>query len=142
MTWKKVVQRLGSGCCPACQNPGFNFQKGANPRDDEVAAIECPACGWKGLLRELAIVVDPIPMKTAKPPDIPPKVALGFAIAMKDYFAETDPHKQDAIAAHQLSVLREYQGAGEKPLRLEDIKGMFAEMKKVVDSRKAAPRLQ
>ena len=129
MAWKKVVQRLGPGCCPACQSPGFNFQNGANPRDDEVAAIECPACGWKGLLRELVIVVDPIPMKTAKPLDIPPKVALGFAMAMKDYFAETDPHKQDAIAAHQLSILGQYQSPRDGKLRLSDVKQMFEQMR-------------
>lgn len=79
-------------------------------------------------------------MVIRKPPEIPPDVASRFVDAMRAFFAEDDPHKQDAIAAHQLSVLREYQGAREKPLRLEDVKGMFAEMKKVVDSRKAAAR--
>ena len=127
--------RLGPGCCPRCQNAGFDFQKGANPRDDEMAAIECPNCGWKGLLRELVIVVDDpdqmrrLKMSKAMPVDLPPDVALGFVRAMNDFFAETDPHKRDAIAAHQLSILRDYQGPREKKLRLEDVKGMFEQMK-------------
>jgi hypothetical protein len=41
-------------------------------------------------------------------------------------------HKQDAIAAHQLSVLNQYRGQREKPLRLSDIKEMFRELKGIV----------
>jgi hypothetical protein len=41
--------------------------------------------------------------------DLPPEVARGFVDAMNDYFAEENPTKRDAIAAHQLSVLHEYQ---------------------------------
>jgi hypothetical protein len=59
MAWKKIVTRVGVGCCPACQNPGFDYRKGADPHDDEIAAIECPKCGWKGIVRELVIVQDP-----------------------------------------------------------------------------------
>lgn len=70
MAWEKIVERLGPGCCPRCQYPGFNFQRDANPDDDEVAAIECPNCGWKGLLRELVIVVDgPAPQKPSEDTD-------------------------------------------------------------------------
>ncbi|SHN87175.1 hypothetical protein [Bradyrhizobium erythrophlei] len=37
-----------------------------------------------------------------KPPlDLPPQVARGFVEAMRDYFAEENPTKRDAIAAHQ-----------------------------------------
>jgi hypothetical protein len=48
---------------------------------------------------------------------------------MKDYFAEEDKHKQDAIAAHQLSVMNQYRGQRDKPLRLSDIKDIFRELK-------------
>jgi hypothetical protein len=64
-----------------------------------------------------------------KPIDMPPKVARGFVRAMKDHFAEEDPTKRDAIAAHQLSVLRQYQGPRDKKLRLDDVKEMFEQMK-------------
>jgi hypothetical protein len=50
MAWKKIVQRIGVGACPACQNPGFNYQEGADPHD------VCPKCGWKGIVHELVIV--------------------------------------------------------------------------------------
>lgn len=49
--------------------------------------------------------------------EIPPTVARAFSRAAKDYFAETDPHRRDAIAAHQLSIMRSYQGSREKPLQ-------------------------
>lgn len=48
---------------------------------------------------------------------------------MQDYFAETDPHKRDAIAARQLSVLGNYQDPRHGRLRLGDIKAMFDQMK-------------
>ena len=48
---------------------------------------------------------------------------------MNDYFVEANPIKRDAIAAHQLSILRDYQGSREKKLRLEDVKGLFGAMK-------------
>ena len=51
---------------------------------------------------------------------------------MRDFFAEENPTKRDAIAAHQFSVLRDYQGPRDKKLRLEDVKQMFAEMKDIV----------
>jgi hypothetical protein len=71
-------------------------------------------------------------MKTPKPLDLPPAVARAFVDAMNDYFAESDNTKSDAIAAHQLSALRQYQGPREKPLRLSDVKQMFLEMKGIV----------
>ena len=61
--------------------------------------------------------------------DLPPEVARGFVRAMNDYFVEANPIKRDAIAAHQLSILRDYQGSREKKLRLEDVKGLFGAMK-------------
>jgi hypothetical protein len=51
---------------------------------------------------------------------LPPEVARGFS-TMNDYFAEANPIKPDAIAAHQLSVLVQCQGPRER-LRLDDVK--------------------
>lgn len=48
---------------------------------------------------------------------------------MKDYFAEENPTKRDAIAAHQLSVLGQYQNPRDGKLRLSDIKAMFRQMR-------------
>jgi hypothetical protein len=67
-----------------------------------------------------------------KPLDLPPDVASAFVTAMRDYFSEEDRIKQDAIAAHQLSVLSQYQSPREKPLRLSDVNQMFVEMKSVI----------
>jgi hypothetical protein len=71
-------------------------------------------------------------MIVRKPLDLPPAVAKAFVNAMNDYFVEANPTKRDAIAAHQLSVLRDYQGPREKKLRLDDVKEMFQEMKGIV----------
>jgi hypothetical protein len=68
-------------------------------------------------------------VRAPNPLNLPPIVARNFAIAMRDYFAESDKHKQHAIAAHQLKVHSQYQNPREKPLRLSDIKAMFAAMK-------------
>ena len=57
--------------------------------------------------------------------EVPPAVARAFSKAARDYFAESDPHRRDAIAAHQLSIMRSYQGSREKPLLLSDVKAMF-----------------
>lgn len=67
-----------------------------------------------------------------KPLDLPPEVARGFIAAMSDYFTEEDPHKRDAIA-HQLDVLRQYQGTREKKLRLSDVQGMFEAMRPLIE---------
>lgn len=48
-------------------------------------------------------------MVIRKPPDIPPLVASNFVDAMRGFFAEENATKRDAIAAHQLKVLQEYQ---------------------------------
>jgi hypothetical protein len=63
---------------------------------------------------------------------LPPAVARGFVEATRDFFAEEDATRRDTIAAHQLSVLRDYQGPREKPLRLSDVKAMFEQMKSIV----------
>lgn len=66
-----------------------------------------------------------------KPPEIPPDVASRVVDAMRSFFAEEDPTRRDAIAAHQLDVLSEYQAPREKPLRLSDVKDMFLQMRKI-----------
>jgi hypothetical protein len=51
---------------------------------------------------------------------------------MKDlraFFAEESPNKRDEIAGRQMSVLRQYQGPREKPVRIPDIKEMFLQMR-------------
>jgi hypothetical protein len=48
---------------------------------------------------------------------------------MNDYFAEEDPTKRDAIAAHQLDILKSHQGAREKELRLSNISETFVKMR-------------
>jgi hypothetical protein len=68
-------------------------------------------------------------MVIRKAPDLPPAVARGFVRAMQDDFIEANPIKRDAIAAHQLDVLKRYQGPREKKLRLSDVKAMFEQMK-------------
>jgi hypothetical protein len=65
----------------------------------------------------------------AKPAEVPREVARRFVNAAKDFFAEKDSYKRDAIAAHQLSVLQQYQGAREAKLRFSDIKAMFEQMR-------------
>jgi hypothetical protein len=57
---------------------------------------------------------------------------------MRDYFIEANPTKRDAIAAHQLSVLRDYQGPREEKLRLEDVKEMFAQIRTISPDGSAA----
>lgn len=64
-----------------------------------------------------------------QPIERPPKVARGFVRALNDYFAEKDPIRRGAIAAHQLDVLRQYHGPREKQLRLNDIRKMFEQMR-------------
>ena len=68
-------------------------------------------------------------MVSRKPPEFPLVVAKAFVRAMEDYFAEESPTRRDAIAAHQLSVLRDYQGPRDKPLKLSDVKRMFLQMR-------------
>jgi hypothetical protein len=60
--------------------------------------------------------------------EIPPGVARRFVEDMCAYFAETNPIKRDEIAGRQMSVLRQYQGPRERPVRIADIKDMFRQM--------------
>lgn len=69
----------------------------------------------------------------AKPLDLPSDVARGFVIAMNEYFVEQDPLIRNAIATEQLYVLKRYQDPRNEPLRLSDVKNMFAAMRDVVD---------
>ena len=71
-------------------------------------------------------------MMSHKPLELPPAIARAFVKDMRAFFAEEDKHKQDEIAARQLSVLNQYRGRREDPLRLSDIKEMFRELKVVV----------
>jgi hypothetical protein len=51
MAYTKIVQRLDiQSYCPACRTVGFNYQPNANPHDQLRALVECPICGWKGML--------------------------------------------------------------------------------------------
>jgi lipase chaperone LimK len=68
-------------------------------------------------------------VKSAKPLDLPPKVARAFVNDMRAYFAEENRYKQDEIALRQLHALKEHQGPREKKLRLSDVKEMFLQMK-------------
>jgi hypothetical protein len=45
------------------------------------------------------------------------------------FFAEKDLIKRDAIAAHQLGVLKDHQGPREKKLWLSDVTEMFLAMR-------------
>jgi Immunity protein 27 len=50
-TLTKVVRRLNiNSCCPVCRAVSFNYQAGANSHDQFGALVECPDCGWKGML--------------------------------------------------------------------------------------------
>jgi hypothetical protein len=62
-----------------------------------------------------------------KPIETPPAVARRVVEGMHAFFAEENPVKRDEIAGRQMSVLRQYQGPREKPLRIPDIKEMFPE---------------
>ena len=68
-------------------------------------------------------------MVKANPIAFPPTVAHAFIEDMRAFFAEEDKHRRDEIAARQLSVLNEYRGRPENPLRLSDVKAMFLAMK-------------
>lgn len=64
-------------------------------------------------------------MSPNKPLEIPPTIARAFAKAVEDYFSESNHTKQDAIAAHTLKLLKDY----DSKLRLSDVKAMFREMR-------------
>jgi hypothetical protein len=65
----------------------------------------------------------------AKLLDLPAAVAVTFIRDMVAFFAEEDGHKRGAIAVSLRHALQEFQGPGEKALRLPEIKQMFIEMK-------------
>jgi len=58
MAWERIVQRLGTFtlCCPTCRSVELVYPDGDF---EEVAPVECPRCGWKGVGRELAGI--PVP---------------------------------------------------------------------------------
>ena len=64
-----------------------------------------------------------------KPIEIPPEVVEAFVADMRAFFAEPNLIKRDDIAARQMSVLRQYQGPREKPVRIPDIMEMFRQMR-------------
>jgi hypothetical protein len=64
-----------------------------------------------------------------KPLELPPAVARRFMEDLRAFFAEESQIKRDEIAGRQMSVLREYQGPREKPVRIPDIKEMFLRMR-------------
>jgi len=68
-------------------------------------------------------------MKVPKPLDLPAAVAHAFVEDALSYFDEPDQVKRDAIAVKQLHALKEHQDPREKPLRLSDVRKMFAEMR-------------
>jgi hypothetical protein len=68
-------------------------------------------------------------MKAPKPLDLPAAIAHAFVEDALAYLDEKDKTKRDVIAVRQLHVLKQHQGPREKPLRLSDVKAMFAEMR-------------
>ncbi len=60
--------------------------------------------------------------------ELPPAVARRFVADMHAFYAELNPIKRDEIAGQQMSVLRQYQGPREKPVRIPDVKEMFRHM--------------
>jgi hypothetical protein len=56
----------------------------------------------------------------SKPIELPPAVARRFVEDMRAFFEEASPIKRDEIAGRQMSVLRQYQGPREKPVRIPD----------------------
>jgi hypothetical protein len=57
-----------------------------------------------------------------KPIELPPAVARRLVEDVRAFFAEENPIKRNEIAGRQMSVLRQYQGPREKPVRIPDIK--------------------
>ena len=63
-----------------------------------------------------------------KPIELPPTVARRFVDDTHAFYAESDPFRRDEIAGRQMSVLRQYKGPREKPVRIPDVKEMFLQM--------------
>lgn len=64
-----------------------------------------------------------------KPLELPIEIAKAFVRDMRAYHAEKGAIKRDEIAIRQLTILNEYLGRRQRPLRVTDIKEMFEEMK-------------
>ena len=65
----------------------------------------------------------------SKPIDLPLEIAKAFVRDMRAYHAEKGAIRRDEIAIRQLTILNEYLGRRQRPLRVTDIKDMFEEMK-------------
>jgi len=63
-----------------------------------------------------------------KPPDIPPEVARAFVADMLAFLAENNGSGHKA-AACQTWALGQYLGPREKPIRIQDVKEMFLQMR-------------
>ena len=57
------------------------------------------------------------------------RVERAFVRDMHAFFAEKASIKRDAIAARQISALRQYQQPREKPVRIPEVKEMFLQMR-------------
>lgn len=64
-----------------------------------------------------------------KPIELPPDVARAFIRDMRAYFVEKSPLKRDEIASRQIHVLRQFQEKHERPLKLNQVKQMFEELR-------------
>ena len=71
----------------------------------------------------------------SEPADLTPEVARRFADDMLAFFGETNPHKRDEIAARQLSALNEFRDRREEPIRVSDVKIMFAVLRESIEQR-------
>jgi hypothetical protein len=57
------------------------------------------------------------------------QVAKNFVRDLLAFHAETNQTKAHEIAARQMAVLQQYQGAREKPIRVTDVIKIFRQMK-------------
>jgi len=64
-----------------------------------------------------------------KPIDLPLEIAKAFVRDMRAFHAEKGAIKRDEIAIRQLTILNEYLGRRERPLRVIDVKEMFLQMR-------------
>jgi hypothetical protein len=63
------------------------------------------------------------------PLELPPAVARSFMADLKAYFAETNGHKRNEIAARQVWALNEHRGPRDPKVRFEDVKRLFEMMR-------------
>ena len=64
-----------------------------------------------------------------QPIELPPEVTRRFLEDMRAFFADESQIKRDEIAGRQMSVLRQYQGPREKPVRIPDVKETFLQVR-------------